>query len=122
MQCVNSSYYEKFFDGKSRCINNKIPFDLPDGWEYERLGNICTVARGGSPRPIEAFLTNDDNGLNWIKIGDTEHQPDAKNREHQVPISSPDGILLFPYDHRHRKKGKPHEHGADLIYMFLEQP
>ena len=57
-----------------------------------------------------------------IKIGDTEHQPDAKNREHQVPISSPDGILLFPYDHRHRKKGKPHEHGADLIYMFLEQP
>lgn len=66
------SYYEKFFDGKSRCINNEIPFDLPDGWEYERLGNICTVARGGSPRPIEAFLTSDDNGLNWIKIGDTE--------------------------------------------------
>ena len=68
----DNSYYEKFFDGKSRCINNEIPFDLPDGWEYERLGNICTVARGGSPRPIEAFLTNDDNGLNWIKIGDTE--------------------------------------------------
>lgn len=36
------------------------------------MGNICSVARGGSPRPIENFLTNDDNGLNWIKIGDTE--------------------------------------------------
>lgn len=45
---------------------------MPDGWEYERLGNICTIARGGSPRPIENYLTSDDNGLNWIKIGDTE--------------------------------------------------
>lgn len=69
---MNSSYYEKFSDGKHRCIDNELPFDLPDGWEYERLGNICSVARGGSPRPIEDYLTNDDNGLNWIKIGDTE--------------------------------------------------
>ena len=68
----DNSYYEKFADGKSRCIDNEIPFDLPNGWHYERLGNICTVARGGSPRPIEDYLTNDDNGLNWIKIGDTE--------------------------------------------------
>lgn len=39
---------------------------------YERLGNICSIARGGSPRPIENYLTDDENGLNWIKIGDTE--------------------------------------------------
>lgn len=68
----DNSYYEKFSDAKSRCIDNEIPFNLPDGWEYERLGNICTIARGGSPRPIENYLTSDDNGLNWIKIGDTE--------------------------------------------------
>lgn len=30
------------------------------------------IARGGSPRPIDAYLTNDKDGLNWIKIGDTE--------------------------------------------------
>lgn len=35
-------------------------------------GNICLIARGGSPRPIKAFLTNDENGINWIKIGDTD--------------------------------------------------
>ncbi|MBL0034452.1 MAG: restriction endonuclease subunit S [Flavobacteriales bacterium] len=28
------------------------------------------VERGGSPRPIQNFLTTDPNGLNWIKIGD----------------------------------------------------
>lgn len=55
-----------------RCIDSEIPFDIPDGWTCERLGNICSVARGGSPRPIENYLTNDENGLNWIKIGDAE--------------------------------------------------
>ena len=45
---------------------------LPEGWSWERLGNISTIARGGSPRPIKAFITDDANGVNWIKIGDTE--------------------------------------------------
>lgn len=40
-------------------------------WEYKKLGDVCTVERGGSPRPIEKFITNDENGINWIKIGDT---------------------------------------------------
>ena len=30
------------------------------------------IARGGSPRPIQDYLTTDENGLNWIKIGDTD--------------------------------------------------
>lgn len=68
---MNFSYYEKI-GNKVRCIDSEIPFELPDGWTYERLGNICSVARGGSPRPIQNYLTDDTNGLNWIKIGDTE--------------------------------------------------
>jgi len=40
-------------------------------WEYKKLGDVCTVERGGSPRPIDKFITNDENGINWIKIGDT---------------------------------------------------
>lgn len=48
------------------------PYALPRGWEWVRFGNIAVIERGGSPRPIKAFLTNDPNGLNWIKIGDTE--------------------------------------------------
>lgn len=35
-----------------------------------RLGEICEIARGGSPRPIIDFITNDENGINWLKIGD----------------------------------------------------
>jgi type I restriction enzyme, S subunit len=39
-------------------------------WPMRRLDDIFEIARGGSPRPIESFLTDDPTGLNWIKIGD----------------------------------------------------
>lgn len=35
------------------------------------LSEICKIQRGGSPRPIQKFITNDVDGINWIKIGDT---------------------------------------------------
>ena len=40
-------------------------------WRYVKIGDVCTVERGGSPRPIDKFITVDPNGINWIKIGDT---------------------------------------------------
>ena len=40
-------------------------------WEYRKLGDVCVVERGGSPRPIDKFITGDEDGINWIKIGDT---------------------------------------------------
>ena len=43
-----------------------------EGWEEKRIDEVCSIARGGSPRPIKAYITNDSNGLNWIKIGDTD--------------------------------------------------
>ena len=65
-------HYEKFHDGTVKCIEDEIPFEIPRGWAWERLGNISVIARGGSPRPIKAFITTESNGINWIKIGDTE--------------------------------------------------
>jgi hypothetical protein len=45
---------------------------LPPGWAWVKLGAVCDIARGGSPRPIQDYITNNENGINWIKIGDTE--------------------------------------------------
>ncbi|MGN0606869.1 MAG: restriction endonuclease subunit S [Oscillospiraceae bacterium] len=53
-------------------ISDEIPFDIPESWEWCRLGNICEIARGGSPRPIKEYLTEAENGINWIKIGDSD--------------------------------------------------
>ena len=51
---------------------DEIPFEIPESWEWVRLGDITEIARGGSPRPIKEYLTDAPNGLNWIKIGDTD--------------------------------------------------
>jgi type I restriction enzyme M protein len=49
-----------------------VPFEIPDSWRWVRLGSICIIARGGSPRPISNYITTAEDGVNWIKIGDTE--------------------------------------------------
>ena len=41
-------------------------------WELKQLGEICEISRGGSPRPIKKYITEDSDGINWIKIGDTK--------------------------------------------------
>ena len=90
-------HYEKFTDGSVKCIEDEIPFDLPDGWAWERLGNVSTIARGGSPRPIEDYLTDDTDGINWIKIGDTEK--DGKYIVHTKEKIKPAGLSKTRYVH-----------------------
>ena len=51
---------------------DEIPFEIPESWEWVRLGFAAQIARGGSPRPIKDYLTDSSDGLNWIKIGDTD--------------------------------------------------
>ena len=48
------------------------PFEIPENWVWCKLGEINNIARGGSPRPIKDYLTNSEDGINWIKIGDTK--------------------------------------------------
>jgi len=42
------------------------------GWQIKTLNEVCIVERGSSPRPIKNFFTDDPDGVNWIKISDTE--------------------------------------------------
>jgi type I restriction enzyme, S subunit len=39
-------------------------------WPSVPLDDVFEIARGGSPRPIDAYITNDASGINWIMIGD----------------------------------------------------
>ena len=43
---------------------------IPEDWKVVSLGEKVDIFRGGSPRPIQDYLTQADNGVNWIKIGD----------------------------------------------------
>ncbi|WP_276312772.1 restriction endonuclease subunit S [Bifidobacterium felsineum] len=39
-------------------------------WEQRKLGELVIIERGGSPRPIDDYITDETGGLNWVKIGD----------------------------------------------------
>lgn len=43
-------------------------------WNGKQLGKLATIVRGGSPRPIDNYLTPDKEGLNWLKIGDVDKE------------------------------------------------
>ena len=43
----DNSYYEKFLaTGEVKCIDDEIPFEIPNGWEWERIGNIFNHTSG----------------------------------------------------------------------------
>ena len=42
----DNSYYEKFADGKVVCIDDEIPFEIPQGWEWCRIKHIFTMQAG----------------------------------------------------------------------------
>lgn len=39
-------------------------------WEQRKFSDLVLIERGGSPRPIDAYITEEPAGLNWVKIGD----------------------------------------------------
>jgi type I restriction enzyme S subunit len=65
--------WEAMSDAGEITLKTISPSNLPKGWAKKTLGEVCTIARGGSPRPIKKFITDDPNGINWIKIGDTKN-------------------------------------------------
>ena len=69
------SYYEKIGDDV-RCIDEEIPFDIPDTWEWVRLENCCSkeIRRGKSPKYAErsgtlVFAQKCNTKYNGIDVG-----------------------------------------------------
>ena len=42
----DNSYYEKFADGTVKCIDEEIPFEIPQGWEWTRMKDVMTFVNG----------------------------------------------------------------------------
>ena len=56
-------------------FSQKLRFEgFTDSWELRKFSDLVLIERGGSPRPIDDFITEDPNGLNWVKIGDAPEQ------------------------------------------------
>ena len=49
-------HYEKFQDGTVKCIEDEIPFELPEGWEWTRLGSVFFTVTGSTPSTKDTSL------------------------------------------------------------------
>ena len=72
-----NSYYEKIVaTGKVKCIDEEVPFEIPQGWEWERWGNIALSIQYGYNAPalergdIKMVRISDihDNVVQWENV------------------------------------------------------
>ncbi|NMH88065.1 N-6 DNA methylase [Flavivirga algicola] len=51
-------------------LNPSVELKINSKWELVKMENLMDIQRGASPRPINDYLTESADGINWIKIGD----------------------------------------------------
>lgn len=66
-RCIHYSYYEKI-GTEIRCINDKIPFEIPDSWIFVRLKHLGTVIGGGTPKTTTPSYW--DGNIPWLTPAD----------------------------------------------------
>ena len=82
-------HYEKFADGSVKCIEDEIPFDLPDGWAWARLENLSAAIQYGLSNSAEPQGTH-----RLLRITDIQ---DGKVDWNAVPfttVNDPEAYLL----------------------------
>ena len=50
---IHNLHYEKFQDGTVKCIEDEIPFEVPEGWSWARLRDICMMSAGKSKSTVQ---------------------------------------------------------------------
>ena len=69
-------HYEKFTDGSMKCIEDEIPFEVPEGWAWSRLGTISSAIQYGLSNSAEAQGSHkllritdiQDGTVNWDNV------------------------------------------------------
>ena len=65
-------HYEKFADGSVKCIEDEIPFELPEGWEWTRVRDIAMV-KGGKRLPKGASFSEEITSHAYIRVTDMKN-------------------------------------------------
>ena len=63
-------HYEKFSDGTVKCIEDEIPFEVPEGWEWTRIQNIAQF-QGGFAYKSSKYVEKSNNII--IRIGNVKN-------------------------------------------------
>ena len=65
-------HYEKFADGSVKCIEDEIPFDLPEGWAWSRIRDIASV-KGGKRLPKGMSFSSCRTSHAYIRVTDMKN-------------------------------------------------
>lgn len=71
---VKKGLLQKMFPKKGSNVPEIRFPEFTDDWEQRKFSDIVLIERGGSPRPIDDYITDSPDGLNWVKIGDAPTQ------------------------------------------------
>ena len=67
----DNSYYEKFIaTGEVKCIDDEIPFEIPQGWEWVRLGNLAMIISGYAYKSQD-FINSSNNQV--LRLGNIKN-------------------------------------------------
>ncbi|MCF0232565.1 MAG: restriction endonuclease subunit S, partial [Enterococcus sp.] len=76
-------FYEQVGNEEPVCIDDEIPFDIPDSWEWVRLGTLCNLQIGKTPaRGNVEFWKN--GVYPWVTISDIEEHKDLSNTNEYI--------------------------------------
>ena len=93
----NNHFYEKIGkNGEPVCIDDEIPFDIPENWEWCRLNSLAQINMGQSPK--SEFINEHKNGLEFhqgkLFFGKKYLKKSNKNTVKYSKIAPPNSILL----------------------------
>ena len=71
---IKNSMLEKMFPKNYKDVPEIRFSGFTEAWEQRKFADVVQIERGGSPRPIDDYITDSPNGLNWVKIGDAPAQ------------------------------------------------
>ena len=71
---LKQAMLEKMFPQKGNNVPEVRFAGFTGPWEQRKFSDIVQIERGGSPRPIDKYITDSQDGLNWVKIGDAPAQ------------------------------------------------
>lgn len=74
LQKFKKSMLQKMFPQNGESVPEIRFAGFTDAWEQREFGELVVIERGGSPRPIDDYITDSPDGLNWVKIGDAPEQ------------------------------------------------
>ena len=82
-------HYEKFQDGTVKCIEDEIPFEVPEGWAWSRLVSLTAIiTKGASPKwqgvdytsSGTMFITSENVGVETLLLESPKFLPEKINK------------------------------------------